>query len=120
MEDGRDNADSLAILLRARGAEVRCAYSGSEGIDQSARWTPSLILVDIGLPDMTGFEVARRILEQGSRALLVAVTGFSDPTTEDRAKEAGFAARLVKPIDLEALPALIAQHMETNRGGAEH
>jgi CheY-like chemotaxis protein len=79
VEDGRDNADSLAILLRARGAEVRCAYSGSEGIDQSARWTPSLILVDIGLPDMTGFEVARRILEQGSRALLVAVTGFSDP-----------------------------------------
>jgi CheY-like chemotaxis protein len=76
-------------------------------------------LVDIGLPDMTGFEVARRIREQGSRALLVAATGFSDDTTEDRAKEAGFAARLVKPIDLEALQALIAQHVERNPGAAE-
>jgi CheY-like chemotaxis protein len=60
---------------------------------------------------MSGFEVARRIQQQDARALLVATTGFSDPDTERRAKAAGFAARLVKPIDLDQLHALITQHV---------
>jgi CheY-like chemotaxis protein len=111
IEDGRDNADSLAILLRAQGAEVRCAYSGAEGLEQAHRWMPAVILIDIGLPYMSGFEVARRIAQQNHRALLVATTGFSDPDTERRAKDAGFAVRLVKPIDLDQLYALITQHV---------
>ena len=116
IEDGRDNATSLAILLRAQGAEVRCAYSGGEGLEQAQRFSPAVILIDIGLPDMNGFEVARRIKEQNHRALLIACTGFSDPDTERRAREAGFAERLVKPIDLDQLHALVTQHVAA-RGG---
>jgi two-component system CheB/CheR fusion protein len=101
-----------------QGAEVRCAYSGKEGIDQAVSWKAHVALIDIGLPDMAGYEVARRIREKrGSRTLLFAVTGFNDPKSMSQAGEAGFAEWLVKPIEPRELHALVMSHLETSQSG---
>ena len=116
----RGEEDSLALLLRMQGAEVRCAYSGREGIDQAVSWKAHVALIDIGLPDMAGYEVAQRIREQrGSRTLLLAVTGFNDPKSMSQAGEAGFAEWLVKPIELRELHALVLRHLETSQSGTK-
>jgi CheY-like chemotaxis protein/two-component sensor histidine kinase len=115
IEDGRDTADSLALLLRAQGAEVRCAYNGAEGIERAKNWKPHVALIDIGLPDMTGYEVARRIKQnRGADTLLVAATGFGDDATEKRVRDSGFAEHLVKPVDREKLYAIVTSHLEAS------
>jgi CheY-like chemotaxis protein len=110
IDDLRDAADILALLLESHGAETRCAYSGADGIEQARVWRPHVALVDIGLPDMTGYEVAGAIRreENGARVLLLAVTGYGDPASGAKAAEAGFDGRLVKPIDHDRLHELIA------------
>jgi len=116
VDDQRDNADTLGMLLNAQGADVRCAYTGADAIEQARSWRPQVALVDLGLPDMTGYAVAEQIrAAQGEGVLLLAVTGFGDPAADVRAKRAGFAERLVKPIDHQRLDALIARHLAQGR-----
>jgi CheY-like chemotaxis protein len=118
VDDLRDAADILALLLESYGAETRCVYSGADGIEQARSWRPDVALVDIGLPDMTGYEVARAIrLENGPpRMLLLAVTGYGDPASATNAAEAGFDGRLVKPIDHDRLHELIAERVKPAAG----
>jgi two-component system CheB/CheR fusion protein len=122
VDDNRDFADSLALLLDRMGAETCRAYSGADGLEKAHNWHPQAMLVDIGLPDMTGYELAERIrsVEGGEEPLLLAVTGFSQGEAEERARAAGFDGRLVKPIDLERLGGMLrkraARKQEPRRG----
>jgi len=101
VDDNRDAADSISMLLQLEGHEVRTAYRGEEALEVAATFVADLVLLDIGLPGMNGYEVARRLRENGYSARLVALTGYGQPEDIQRAREAGFNAHLVKPVDFE-------------------
>jgi signal transduction histidine kinase len=111
VDDNVDGADSLAVLLRLSGHEVSLAHDGPAALDLARAFRPEIVLLDIGLPGMDGFEVARRLRgnEPTRDAILVAVTGYG--RDEDRAKsqEAGFDYHLVKPISFDAMLGVFQQ-----------
>jgi CheY-like chemotaxis protein len=110
IDDNRDAGDSLAMILRILGVDVRVARSGSEGLAALDSFGADIVLLDIGMPEMDGYEVARRIRARGSvrSPAIVAVTGWGQEQDRRRAKEAGFDHHLVKPADLQALNALLS------------
>ncbi len=112
VDDNHDAADSLAILLGMEGHEVRTAYSGEDALAQSAAADFEVVLLDIGLPGMNGYEVARRLKAAGSRARIVAQSGYGQPEDKQRAAAAGFHAHLVKPVEMAALANLLAETPE--------
>lgn len=101
VDDNRDAAESLALLLQCHGHEVQVAYTGEEALATAAGFRADLVLLDIGLPVMNGYEVARRLRAAGTGARLVALTGYGQPEDLTRAREAGFDAHMVKPVELE-------------------
>ena len=109
VDDVPDVADSLALLLETLGANVRVARSGAEGLALFGEFAPELVLLDIGMPGMDGFETARRMRElpTGRKATLVALTGWGEEETRKRVKEAGFNRHITKPADLGELEALL-------------
>ncbi|HZT81667.1 MAG TPA: ATP-binding protein [Gemmataceae bacterium] len=111
VEDNRDAADSLAVLLRLAGHEVRVAYDGPSALAEAPRFRPDVILLDIGLPRLDGCEVARQLRRQTGLqdVLLVALTGFGQEQDRRRSREAGFDAHFVKPVDFAALQAVLAR-----------
>jgi two-component system, chemotaxis family, CheB/CheR fusion protein len=111
VDDNRDSADSLATLLRLTGHEVHIAHDGLEALERAAAFQPEVILLDIGLPRLNGYEAARRIREQQRHKAptLVALTGWGQEEDRRRTKEAGFDAHLVKPVDFAALTKLLAE-----------
>jgi len=111
IDDNADVADSLALLLSLSGHTVTTAYDGAAGVAAALRERPEMVLIDIGLPGLDGFEVARRLRQdEGLRgAHLVALTGFDDPEVRQRVREAGINRHLVKPVDPAALERLIRQ-----------
>ena len=109
VDDNRDSADTLAILLEALGHRVRRSYDPLEVEALVDAEAPDLVLLDLGMPGMSGHELARRLRRLlGDRALLVAVTGWGQPEDRRRTAEAGFDAHLVKPVDADALLQLMA------------
>jgi DNA-binding response OmpR family regulator len=109
IDDNREAADSLCFLLRAWGFDARTAYGGEEGLRAAQEYHPDFIFCDLAMPQVNGFEVARR-LRAGSAlegALLVALTGFGSAEFRSRAAEAGFDRYLVKPAEPEELRALL-------------
>lgn len=110
VEDNTDARETLRDLLELHGHEVHEAASGPDGIEQALRLRPDLSLIDIGLPELDGYEVARRIRANagGCDLLLVALTGYGQPEDRRRAREAGFDEHLAKPIAPDRLAALIA------------
>jgi CheY-like chemotaxis protein len=110
VDDYRDSADSLSRMLRITGMEVRTAYDGVEAVETAAAFKPDLVLLDIGLPRLNGYEAARRIREQpwGKDMVLVAVTGWGQKEDRRRSNEAGFDYHMVKPVDHAALMKLLA------------
>ena len=109
VDDNRDAADTMAMLLGAKGHEVRVAYDGVEGIEAAAAFTPDIVLLDIGLPKLDGHGVARALRERfGSSLLLIAVTGLGQEEDRRRSKSAGFDHHFTKPLDPAALDLLIA------------
>jgi signal transduction histidine kinase/ActR/RegA family two-component response regulator len=111
VDDNADSADSLSRLLRVLGHEVQTAHDGPAALELARTHPPGIVLLDIGLPGMDGLEVARRMRhELGlSRAVLVALTGHGQEDDKRRSQEVGFDAHFVKPVDLDALHALLAQ-----------
>ncbi|AKJ26720.1 hybrid sensor histidine kinase/response regulator [Caldimonas brevitalea] len=109
VDDNRDSADSMAQVLRSDGHEVHIAYNGHEALRIISHWKPQLALLDIGLPDLSGHELARRLREQcgADCPVLVALTGWGQPTDVSRSAAAGFEHHLTKPADLDALLALV-------------
>ena len=110
VDDNQDAALSLALLLEITGHEVRTAYDGLEAIDAAAEFRPDVVLMDLGMPKLNGYEAARRIREQpwGKRMVLVAVTGWGQEEDRRRTAEAGFDGHLVKPVDHAAFVELLA------------
>lgn len=111
VDDNRSNAQSLELLLRALGQEVYMAFEGSEAVQLAQRHRPEVILLDIGLPVMDGYEVARHCREivRIDGLTLVAMTGYGQESDRLRSKEAGFDAHLVKPVKLDDLRLLLKQ-----------
>jgi PAS domain S-box-containing protein len=110
VEDNEDAAESLALLLELGGHEVGTAADGVSALEALERTTPDAILVDIGLPGMSGYELARAVRSRGmaTGALLVAVSGYGSPEDKAKSVDAGFDAHLVKPIDFRGLSTLLA------------
>jgi signal transduction histidine kinase len=109
VDDNRDAADSLAALLRLSGHEVSVAHDGRRALDLAASEKPTVMLLDIGLPGMDGYEVCRRARQQGlSDAKIVAMTGYGQDRDRERSKEAGFDSHMVKPVEISAIVKLLA------------
>jgi PAS domain S-box-containing protein len=110
VDDNKDSADALGLLLEASGAEVHVAYDGPSAVAAFDACRPSIVLLDLGLPGMDGYEVAARLRERpDSRdARLIALTGWGHPEARRRSREVGFDRHLVKPVKLETLRALLA------------
>ncbi len=114
VDDNRDAADSLSEMLELMGNETGCFYDGQEGVDAALEFEPDVVLLDIGLPDMSGYEACRRIRQQpeGGQAMLIAITGWGAAEDRRRSKEAGFDHHMIKPVDPEGLIAIL------RKGGA--
>jgi signal transduction histidine kinase/DNA-binding response OmpR family regulator len=107
-DDNRDAAESLAELLRMDGHEVRTAHDGRAALSLAGEFRPEAVILDIGLPQLDGYEVARRLAAgRGPRPLLIAVTGFGEERDRARSREAGFDAHLTKPADPVAIRELL-------------
>ena len=109
MEDNRDAAASLRLVLEMFGHEVRAAHTGPDGVREAAAWRPDVVLTDIGLPGFDGYEVARRIrrIPGLEKAVLAALTGYGSDEDRRRGQEAGFDQYLVKPADPDDLRRLL-------------
>jgi CheY-like chemotaxis protein len=105
IEDNRDTADSLRMLLELYGCEVTVAYSGHDGVTAAEQSLPDVVLCDIGLPGLNGYEVARKLRENPgtARARLLAVTAYGQDEDRHRSHHAGFEQHLIKPVDPKAL-----------------
>jgi DNA-binding response OmpR family regulator len=110
VDDNRDAADALVILLRCLGHDARAAYTGGKALELAEDFSPGIVLLDLRLPDISGFDVAQR-LRQGlsSDTLLVALSGMDGAETTARVRDAGFDCHYVKPLDPARLEALLAQ-----------
>ncbi len=109
-DDNVDSAESLGQLLQLLGNDVTTAYDGSQAVEVAESLRPDVILLDIGMPKLNGFEACRRIRERpwGKDAILVAMTGWGQDEDKRRSQEAGFDHHLVKPVDPVALEKLLA------------
>jgi PAS domain S-box-containing protein len=110
VDDLRDAANSLAMMLRMMGHETRTAYDGLEAVQTAAIFQPHVVLLDIGLPKLNGYEAARTIRNEswGGNVALVALTGWGQEEDKRRSLEAGFDHHLTKPVDPAALEKLLA------------
>jgi CheY-like chemotaxis protein len=110
VDDNRDAADSLALLMELEGHEVSTVYSAQAALQQAPTFMPSVVLLDIGLPEMDGYEVARRMrsMPELRGVKLVAVTGYGQPEDRRRTRDAGFDDHLTKPVDLSNVERTIA------------
>jgi PAS domain S-box-containing protein len=113
VDDNRDAADSLAMLLEMWGCDVRKAYDGSLAIETARQFFPEAILLDIGMPHLDGHEVCRRIRGEswGKAIVIIALTGWGQEADRRRTKETGFDAHLVKPIHSDSAAALLTNLM---------
>jgi two-component system, sensor histidine kinase len=109
VEDNLDAALTLADLLGIWGYEVSTVHDGLSAVETAPRFRPDVVLLDIGLPGIDGYEVARRLRRRPELAglLIVAVTGYGQESDRQRSREAGFDHHLVKPVDLETLRRLL-------------
>jgi signal transduction histidine kinase/CheY-like chemotaxis protein len=107
VDDNRDAANSLASLLAARAHHVRAKYDGESSLEEASRFHPDVVLLDIGLPGMSGYEVARRLRNGNQRPILIAVTGYGQSEDRRLSFEAGFHFHLVKPIEFFELERLL-------------
>ncbi|HYW50843.1 MAG TPA: response regulator [Gemmatimonadaceae bacterium] len=109
-DDNADAADTLALLLRMYGHVTTVARDGGEAVTACAEFQPDVALLDIGMPVMDGYQVARRLRDDTASAgvLLAAITGWGQSADKRRAHEAGFDLHFTKPVDLDQLLAALA------------
>jgi PAS domain S-box-containing protein len=110
VDDQADSTEALALLLRLRGHEVRTASDGPSALEEFARYLPEVVFLDLGLPGMSGYDVARRLraMPEARDVRLVALTGYGTEADRGRTRAAGFDVHLAKPVDPHAVEALLA------------
>ena len=116
-DDNRDAADTLAMLLEMDGIPVRRAYDGREALDTITDFSPLIAFVDIGMPHMSGYEVARSLRSSGSNLTLVAVTGWGTERDVAEAFSAGFDLHITKPAQPEDIQGIVRELCGHGRGG---
>ncbi len=109
VDDNADAADSLAALLRLSGQEADAAYTGRDALERMRASHADVVLLDIGLPEMDGYEVARRIRAEHGAIVVVALTGYGQAADVQRAADAGFNAHVTKPVAFEELQRVLAE-----------
>ena len=116
VDDNSDNADSLAALLRLAGHEIITAYGAQEALARAEGFGPSVVLLDIGMPEMSGYELARRIRSEtwGRSATLIALTGWGQDEDRRRSEEAGVDHHLTKPVELTEITRLLPESVPVN------
>jgi CheY-like chemotaxis protein len=114
VDDSVDAAQSLAMLLESAGHDVQTAHDGPATLEAALDYRPSVVLLDIGLPGMNGFEVAKRLRQQPElgNLVLVAMTGYGHEADRQRSQEAGFDHHLVKPADFGKVERILASASE--------
>jgi PAS domain S-box-containing protein len=110
VDDQPDSTDSLALLLRLRGHEVRTASDGSSALEEFVRYRPEVVFLDLGLPGLSGYDVARRLraMPEARDVRLVALTGYGTEADRERTRAVGFDVHLAKPVDPHAVESLLA------------
>jgi CheY-like chemotaxis protein len=105
VDDNRDAAYMLKLLLTLKGYETHASYGGREGLADTERLRPKFVVMDLGMPEMDGFETARQIRLQswGQDMILIALTGYGQEEDKRQTKAADFNAHLIKPVDIKAL-----------------
>lgn len=118
-DDSQDGADSLAFLLRAAGHQVTTAYSGRSAIELAGQLRPEVVLLDIGMPEVSGYDVARAIRREpwGRTIRLIALTGWGQAEHRRRSLEVGFDDHLVKPVELGLLEDVLQMSTPTPNSG---
>jgi PAS domain S-box-containing protein len=116
VDDNRDSADSLAMLMEITGNKTYMAHDGVEAFEAVEKYRPEVVLLDIGLPKLDGYEVCRRVREQpwGKDIVVIALTGWGQEDDRRRSEEAGFNGHLVKPVDYDELLDLLGSLGESN------
>lgn len=116
VDDNIDSAQSMSLLLQLEGHTVDCAHDGVEALQRAAEFRPQVVLLDLGLPKMNGYDVARKLREAQAeaggtaRALLVAISGYGREQDRTAAHEAGFDFHLTKPADPDTVMRLMQEH----------
>ncbi len=111
VDDNRDSARSLAMLLKFLGNKTQMAFDGLEAVEVAAKFLPEIVLLDIGMPRLNGYDACRKIREQpwGKSMVLVALTGWGEDEARQKSKDAGFDGHIVKPVDHAILAKLLAE-----------
>jgi signal transduction histidine kinase/CheY-like chemotaxis protein len=111
VDDNQDAADMLLNLFRSHGFDAAAAYNGADAVSEAARFAPDVVVMDLAMPGVDGYEAARRIRQspEGKSLLLIALTGWGQEGTRRKALEAGFDFHAVKPVDIEVLKNYITQ-----------
>ena len=117
VDDNADSADSIAAILETSGHEVEVAYSAQKALEMAVEHQPDIVLLDIGLPDMDGYEVAKHLRQtpELKEMRLIAITGYGQESDRQRSREAGFDEHLVKPVEWQKLEELLASLMKRPR-----
>lgn len=116
VDDNRDSADSLAMLMEITGNKTYMAHDGIEAVEVAEKYRPEVVLLDIGLPKLDGYEVCRRMREQpwGKNIVVIALTGWGQEDDRRKSEEAGFNGHLVKPVDYDKLLDLLGSLSESD------
>jgi len=119
VDDNVDAADSMALILKMSGYEAQCAYDGPSALDAAQQYNPDVVVLDIGLPGMTGYEVAQKLREQRrfDQTPIIAVTGYGQEDDRRKSRQAGFDHHLVKPVSPEVLQSFLAKGRTRTAGG---
>jgi CheY-like chemotaxis protein len=120
VEDNRDAADMFVMMLQTCGYEAQAAYSSQTALEMAVQYPPDIVLLDIGLPGMDGYEVTRHLRQhpQTKEVWVIAITGYGQEADRQRTQEAGFDYYLVKPVERGKLRALLATLAKQPRSAA--
>ncbi len=118
VDDNADSADSIAAILEASGHEVQVAYSAQKALEIAVEYQPDITLLDIGLPDIDGYQVAKHLrqIPELREMRLIAITGYGQESDRERSREAGFDEHMVKPVEWRKLEELLTSLMKRPRG----
>jgi CheY-like chemotaxis protein len=108
VDDNEDAADTVSMLLEMSGHETKVVYQGERALSSWKAFDPDVVVLDIGLPDLSGYQVVGRLREEGFSGVAIALSGYGQPEDKRRALDSGFDVHLVKPVENDALEQALA------------